>query len=567
MNHPALRSYRQRLVWLFLLLLTPGAVDGADYFVSPKGDDAHEGTLENPWASLTRAGEALQPGDTLYLRGGEYRGQQLRPTRSGTDAQPIRYVAYANEQPVLTAVKIAIDLSERSHIHLDGIHVNGGGEYRDATVEWWLRLDNSHSNTVQNCHFQYARGWSGVRVDGGSRFNRILNNRMDCVGSWDMTNNSVGGQRTLYGRIPASQGGGNDTGDLFDIRDASSNLIEGNHLSRGGHSLLTCYGDRNVIRDNRFENRWSESEDPDHVYGRGAKGNRNGSLTGKNEQQAERNLYEGNFVVFSYPASDQPLQTGAIKVESVGQICRRNVFYRNQGIGITTTARAGVPDTRGNRIYHNTFFDNGGPAWRVEQNKSGGFVDTSVFKNNIVYRNRQSPPVPEHDVDVFMNVLRNHQVVSNSFAKAVPGDARFWIEEHGSRSVRWYEQMFPANFRGNLDAVAEFAVTQPTRFEDFALAGGAAQIDAGEFLTKTRGAGEGAVLPVEDAGYFCDGFEIVDGDVVQLEHSRERVRIVRVDYEKNLLHLERPVRWKDGQGITLAYEGRAPDIGAFEHGF
>lgn len=449
-------------------------------------------------------------------------------------------------------------------IVLDGIHVIGGGPFEDAGIDWRMLLNNSYHNVVQNCRFQYARGWSGVRIEGGSRFNRILNNRMDCVGSYDRTNVSAGGQRTLEGRIPAELGGGDDTGDLFDLRDASSNLIEGNHFSRGGHSLMTCIGERNVFRNNRFENRWAESEDPDRVYGRGAKGNRNGSLTGKNQQQGRRNLFERNFVLYSYPASDQPLMTGAMKVESVGQICRFNVYYHNQNISITTTARGGVPDTRENKIYHNTFYNNGGAAWRVDEYASGGRVERNVFKNNIVYRNRQSPPTPAHDADLLLRVLRGDEVVANTFLKMIPGDARFAVEDHSSRPISWYEERFPDNFRGNLEQAPRFVTDDPGTYDAFALAPDAPQIDAGDFLTRTREAGRGTVLRVDDAGYFCDGFEIVPGDLIQLDGATAAVRVVRVDYERNELHLERPLRWKGRQGVSLAYHGRAPDMGALE---
>lgn len=554
------------VIFSLSLLLVADAALAADYYVAPHGNDGHPGTRDQPWASLAKVNEVLQPGDTAHLRGGVYVKQQIKPSRSGTKEQPIRYAAYNREQPVLTEIELAIDLTDRSFIVIDAINVDGGGIFEDASVGSWLWLSNSHGNVVQNCHFQYARGWSGVRIDGGSRFNRILNNRIDCTGSYDRTGISVGGQRTIPGRIPPEQGGGDDSGDLFDMREASSNLIEGNHLSRGGHGLLVCLGERNVIRNNLFENRWGESEDPDHIYGRGAKGNRTGALSGRGQQQGGRNLYEGNFVIYSYPASDQPLMTAALKVESLAQICRRNVFYHNHSFGISTTARGGVPQTKGNKIFHNTFYNNGGPAWRVDQFASGGRVELSVFKNNIVFRNRQSPPIPEHDVDLFLGVLRGDEIVANTFVKAAPGDGRFWVEDHGSQPVGWYEERFPENFRRNLEAAPRFVADEPQAFAEFALKRGAPQIDAGAFLTRSREAGRGAVLPVVDAGYFCDGFEIVPGDLIQLEGSRRPVRIARVDYERNELHLERPLRWKAGQGVALPFRGRAPDMGAFEFG-
>ena len=89
-------------------------------------------------------------------------------------------------------------------------------------------------------------------------------------------------------------------------------------------------------------------------------------------------------------------------------------------------------------------------------------------------------------------------------------------------------------------------------------------IDKGAFLTKTVGSGEGLTIAVEDARYFMDGWGITGGDVIQLEGGAETATITHVDYEKNLLTIDRPLRWGEGQGVSLPYSGSAPDIGAYE---
>ncbi|MBD3292256.1 MAG: hypothetical protein GF393_04990, partial [Armatimonadia bacterium] len=50
----------------------PPAV-GANYFVSPDGDDANPGSLAEPMRSPAVAARKLQPGDTLHFRAGTYR--------------------------------------------------------------------------------------------------------------------------------------------------------------------------------------------------------------------------------------------------------------------------------------------------------------------------------------------------------------------------------------------------------------------------------------------------------------------------------------------------------------
>lgn len=108
----------------------------------------------------------------------------------------------------------------------------------------------------------------------------------------------------------------------------------------------------------------------------------------------------------------------------------------------------------------------------------------------------------------------------------------------------------------------------PSRHDafDFHLTEESPCVDAGAFLTTTVGDGSGTLIPVDDAGYFIDGFGIIDGDLIQLEEQTERARVTSIDYAANTLTVDGPLSWSDGLGVTLAYEGRAPDIGAFEYG-
>ena len=53
--------------------------DGSDdpvvagaYYMAPNGSNSNPGTMAAPWRSISRAAQTLQPGDTLYLRGGVY---------------------------------------------------------------------------------------------------------------------------------------------------------------------------------------------------------------------------------------------------------------------------------------------------------------------------------------------------------------------------------------------------------------------------------------------------------------------------------------------------------------
>ena len=42
-------------------------------YIAPDGKDTNKGTIESPFATFNKAQEFVQPGDTVYFRGGVYR--------------------------------------------------------------------------------------------------------------------------------------------------------------------------------------------------------------------------------------------------------------------------------------------------------------------------------------------------------------------------------------------------------------------------------------------------------------------------------------------------------------
>ncbi len=65
-----------------------------------RGNDAGTGTEGAPWKSLAHATRQLQPGDTLYLRGGTYY-EKVALTRSGTTNAPVTIASYPGELAVI----------------------------------------------------------------------------------------------------------------------------------------------------------------------------------------------------------------------------------------------------------------------------------------------------------------------------------------------------------------------------------------------------------------------------------------------------------------------------------
>ena len=132
--------------------------------------------------------------------------------------------------------------------------------------------------------------------------------------------------------------------------------------------------------------------------------------------------------------------------------------------------------------------------------------------------------------------------------------------------LSWWEQNHEDYFPNNLQIDPLFVDTSK---QEFHLQPTSPMIDAGRFLARTIGSGNGSTtMIVDSAGYFMDGFGIagLSGDTIQLEGQTERAVITLVHYESNTITLDTPLTWASGQKIGLKYHGLAPDIGAFEYG-
>src|SRR5260221_10440706 len=95
-------------IWLQIGLALP--VLGQPYYVAPTGSDGNPGTLEKPFATIQHAQQAVQRfngfnGSTVWLRGGTYYLPEklvFNAQDSGSEAAPVVYQAYPQEQPVIS---------------------------------------------------------------------------------------------------------------------------------------------------------------------------------------------------------------------------------------------------------------------------------------------------------------------------------------------------------------------------------------------------------------------------------------------------------------------------------
>jgi hypothetical protein len=75
------------------LLIGCGTLQAEDYYVAKDGHDGNAGTSEQPFATIGKGALALKPGDTLFIRQGEYR-ESVTLARGGKADKPISIQAH-----------------------------------------------------------------------------------------------------------------------------------------------------------------------------------------------------------------------------------------------------------------------------------------------------------------------------------------------------------------------------------------------------------------------------------------------------------------------------------------
>ena len=95
-----------KLTLLLLLCAVPLPAEGAEYFVAGSGRDSATGTsVTEPFRTIGRAAQMLQPGDTCWIREGVYR-ETVRLTESGQTDKPITFARYRDERVILDGADV-----------------------------------------------------------------------------------------------------------------------------------------------------------------------------------------------------------------------------------------------------------------------------------------------------------------------------------------------------------------------------------------------------------------------------------------------------------------------------
>lgn len=472
--------------------------------------------------SIAEANTVGEPGDTILIAPGTYT-DTLRPRQSG---EPNRYIVFKPDggDVTITSRQSGINLIERSYIKVEGLNlIDNGGVWVNMTGEL------SHHNIIDNCFMEGSRNYGGVTMSQGAHHNKLLNSTL----------NSTCPCESACFKVPGESGYGGPS-DLIMIWDGSYNLIDNNLLLDGPHDAVDIQ-DRadskgypcsyNIFRNNIMQNKLHTNFDSwgveyllienNQVLDAGEEQNRN--LCG-NEDDFKRARW----------------QHKGIGLNTKYAIIRNNLSVNNgYGLSLISDPRDWTGPSVENRAYCNTFAQNQkGVLKHLE-----GEGRNNILKNNIFYNNYQDVTIVDREYGSSYIFVTNNMIGSTDPSVLNPPSV--------------------AVFEDQLSIEPQF-VDFDNR--DFHLADNSPMIDAGTWLTTTRNSGSGEQIPVVDARYFMDGWGLIEGDTIQFEGDNTRAKIIAVDYDNNQIVVDKRLNWDNGQGISLAYTGEKPDIGAYEHG-
>jgi len=555
-----------KLILAIGLLLVSLSTFGATYYVATTGDNTADGSEVTPWKTIYRAcksgGWVLSGGDTVIIRGGNYVGNtntiilKTANTQSGSAESPTTFKAYPGESVVISDVSLdggnpefyCITVYTNSWIRFDGL--TWSNCYK------WGALTSTTNVTFTNCTFTTGRAvamdYQGLAFLAPCRSNRIQNCVFKEFGKMDATCNDLGEH------VGITTGQNN--------RESGWNLIEGCTFMRSCHDALGVGCPYNIIRSNIFINdAWIPTNatcnqlrgylpDEPNIYGAysgrhlkpgdGESVASGGSLPGQHD---ERNVYEWNRFYYTGPASDD---YGSFTIETVQRygIFRFNTMCYGLNSAITLSGMS-----------------------------STIFAVSNTFYGNVVYRNGLSQQYPDGGAGlkswssgIAMNPYGGAYSPSNNFFV----NNIFWDNELTNVGTTvWQHQFIRTNWNSDLggtDPLFTSTVGYGLFYvegvlPDFSIQTNSPCIDAGAWLTTITSAnGSGTTFTLDNSLYFSDGNGIVTGDTIQLEGATNTAVVTANDWENNVLSFAPSLTWTQGQGVSLAYKGAAPDMGAYE---
>ncbi len=526
----------------------------AFYIDQKNGADKNLGSREKPWKTITKANASVKPGSIVFIRKGNYQ-ESISPQSSGLDNAPITYQNFPGETPTIRGRKdllAAINLGTRSYIEVRGINVTQPlRRYADLTGSSYCTLDD-------------------ILMDGIGKEHGVTLGSYDTPANVETSHNKI--IRCEIHGYPRYIGGvALETLSIFGGNKVAFNLVEDCELTDADHAVVNIKGmghptkaigpNHNVIRFCKISNPLHHSISEN--YG------------------AHSNLYESNHILQSGDG-DSPKNDGeGVHLAPLNSIFRFNLIELSgstdilnrleSGIGLSwNTLRDSFYFSGGNKFYNNTIRKNRGPGIGISigitpedcHQFPESLILGSEFVNNIIAENAETLKGNYNRAEIIYRFWQSKECARRQGRKESPMPKDIYrsnnIGSHpGQRVIRaeWPE------LHGfyTLDEASE---ALPLELKDNFSGHPKSKTNKGDFLAFAKNSANGSIeLKVNDARYFVASPDWeTEADTVQI--GEQRAEIDYIDSKRKVIYLSEPLSWKEGQGISLPFDGERPNIGA-----
>ncbi len=310
-----------------------------------------------PWCSPAgmneNSGRKFQPGDTVYVKSGDYSIAPLTLYSAGSSGQPINWKPYPGDSVTIRgngqSTALVSFQAGANYWLVDGLN------FTDSSASLLFDVNQSSGLTVRNARFGPGRsGSSLIRLSGGHSGALFENNDIFCTSG---SSGPAGGDGLIWDNVQSS-------------------VVRNNRFGNCGHvSLNLRNSGNNIIEKNIIENGLHTSAAIINIPG--------------NPGTASGNIFRQNLVRnFNSNPSEPGLPGIGLEIlYASGNSVYNNIFASgaNDSTGLSIAANPNIGQSNNNKIYNNTFYQTGGRG--IEMGNFGGSGSSNGVSGNKIYNN------------------------------------------------------------------------------------------------------------------------------------------------------------------------------------
>lgn len=368
-------------------------LNAADYYVSPSGDDANDGSSALPWQTLQYSVDQLQPGDVLHVLNGVY-NEKITLHVSGTASDRIRITGDANLPTIdgtgLTSQNALISIVDQSYITIQNLELrnNRMNDAQGILVEGACTGIQLWSNNIHDIHFSANASDTASETTNAQPIIVFGSNPSTPITELDILQNTIYDCRLGYSEGIAVNGNVSD----FQVRQNNLLNLTNIGIVAIGHEgtcsdSLVDQARNGFITDNQVYNCRSPYAACAGIYIDGAK-----------DIIVERNSsHENNYGI---EVGCEHLGKSAENI-----IVRNNILYYNDYEGLAVGGYD-YDSLSGKvsfvKVYNNTFFKNDS-LYDGNGELLISYVEGLDIQNNIFYTNGQEKAITLVDSSTNLN--------------------------------------------------------------------------------------------------------------------------------------------------------------------